>query len=263
MGLLDSLKLCSNDHVNLNAPQATLRYRNIILQKPFLKKIYLDFYRRIQKYLKDLSPCAKVVELGSGGGFLKEIYPNLITSDIIELPHVDMTFSGLEMPFKMESLDALVMVDVLHHIPNARLFFQEARRCLRPGGRMVMIEPANTFWSRFIYQNFHHEAFDPCGTWEFSSSGPLSSANGAIPWILFFRDRFQFEKEFPELKIKVLQNHTSLRYLLSGGLSYRQLLPSCFYPLVVLLELGLCPLNNLCGMFLTIVLEKQKSSPAA
>ena len=144
MGFLDFLKLPSYNSDNLDSPQATVRHREIILQKLFLKNIYLDFYRRIQSNLEGLTPCQTVVELGSGGGFFKDIYPHLITSDIIEISNVDMIFSGLDMPFKAQSVDAFVMVDVLHHIPDARAFFQEASRCLRPGGRMIFIEPANT-----------------------------------------------------------------------------------------------------------------------
>jgi SAM-dependent methyltransferase len=259
MNLLDRLKLPHHkDLADLDAPQTTLRHREIIHQKYFLRNIYLDFYGQIQQNLADLTPCNMVVELGSGGGFYKEVRPSVIASDIMPLPHIDINFSGIKRPFKNESLDALVMFDVLHHIPDARSFFQESRRCLRPGGRMIMIEPANTLWSRFIYQYFHHETFDPQGDWSFPCHGPLSSANVAIPWILFSRDRQQFEQEFPELKIKTFKNHTPFRYVLSGGLSYCQFLPSFLYSFVVICEQCLTPFNNLLGMFLTIVLEKQE-----
>ncbi|MBK8443443.1 MAG: hypothetical protein IPL35_08515 [Sphingobacteriales bacterium] len=52
-----------------------------------------------------------------------------------------------------------------------------------------MSEPANTAWGRFFYQNFHHEPFQPeAASWEIPSTGPLSGANGALPWIIFKRD---------------------------------------------------------------------------
>jgi hypothetical protein len=34
--------------------------------------------------------------------------------------------------------------------------------------------------------------------WSFPAVGPLSGANGALPWILFERDRARFEREFPQ-----------------------------------------------------------------
>ena len=42
------------------------------------------------------------------------------------------------------SLDGIVMTDVLHHIPDCTSLFHEAARVIRPGGRVVMIEPWNT-----------------------------------------------------------------------------------------------------------------------
>ena len=145
------------------------------------------------------------------------------------------------MPFDNQSLDAIVMIDVLHHIPDARAFFREATRCLKPGGRVVMIEPANTCWGRFIYTHFHHEGFDPNTVWEFQSQGPLSTANGALPWIVFNRDRRQFESEFPSLQIINIRHHTPFRYLASGGLTLRQLVPTWSYPLFKGLEFCLSP----------------------
>jgi SAM-dependent methyltransferase len=51
------------------------------------------------------------------------------------------------MPFEDGTADAFVMLDVLHHVPTPAEFCQEASRCLRPGGRIVMIEPANTVFA--------------------------------------------------------------------------------------------------------------------
>jgi hypothetical protein len=85
-----------------------------------------------------------------------------------------------------------------------------------------MIEPGNTVWRRFVYQNFHHETFDPKVGWVFESKGPLSTANGAIPWIVFHRDRAMFLEQYPDFKIIKTQFHTPFRYLLSGGFTLRQ-----------------------------------------
>ncbi|MHC4174854.1 MAG: class I SAM-dependent methyltransferase [Planctomycetota bacterium] len=243
---------------DLDDPVTTLLHAEIIEKKPFLRKLYIDFYKQFEKVVSD--PQGKVlVELGSGAGFIKEVISNAITSDILELPNVDKVFSALEMPFERASVDAFFMFDVLHHITDPRAFFREALRCLKIGGRIVMIEPANTLWSRFIYKNFHHELFDTQAKWEMDSlqeTGPLSHGNGALPWIIFSRDRRVFENEFPSLRIVRMRNHTPLRYLLSGGLTLRQLVPSFTYPAVKAIEYALSPVNNLLGMFQTIELEK-------
>lgn len=257
---------------DLDDPATTLLHAEIIQKKPFLKKLYIDFYKQFEKAVSD-SKNKVLVELGSGGGFIKEVINNVITSDVLELPNVDKVFSALDMPFEEASVDAFFMFNVLHHITEPRAFFREALRCLKVCGRVVMIEPANTLWSRFIYKNFHHEAFDAqapewcCrgqAKWEpgprkagtLQESGPLSGGNGALAWIIFWRDRKIFESEFPSLRIVRMRNHTPLRYLLSGGLTLRQLVPSFSYPAVKAIEYTLPPINDLLGMFQTIELEK-------
>ena len=253
---LGSLKLPETRHIeDLDDPATTLLHAEIVKKKLFLRKLYIDFYKQLGRAVSN--PENKVlVELGSGGGFIKEVISNVITSDIIELPNVDKVFSAVNMPFEQASIDGFFMFDVLHHIVDPRAFFTEALRCLKVSGNIVMIEPANTLWSRFIYRHFHHELFDTEGKWELKEIGPLSCGNGAIPWIIFSRDRKIFENEFPSLRIVRMHNHTPLRYLLSGGLTLRQLVPSFSYPVIKAIECALSPINNLLGMFQTIELEK-------
>ena len=94
--------------------------------------------------------------------------------------------NGQALPFASGSLRAIVMTDVMHHIPNVRLFFQEASRCVPPGGVISMIEPWVTAWSKFIYTHLHHEPFDPSAEeWAFPASGPLSGATTRCPGSCF------------------------------------------------------------------------------
>ncbi len=256
MKIIDWLRLPETKEItDLDDPATTLLHAEIIQRKPFLKRVYIDFYRQFVRAIGE--PEGKMlVELGSGGGFIKDVIPGVVTSDILELSNVDKVFSAAAMPFDNASVDAFFMIDVLHHIGEPRAFFSEALRRLRTGGKIVMIEPANTLWSRFIYRNFHHELFDMEAGWELGETGPVSHGNGALPWIIFSRDRKIFEREFPRLKIAAMRNHTPLRYLLSGGLTLRQLVPSFSHLPFKALECLLNPLNDLLGMFQTIELQK-------
>ena len=75
----------------------------------------------------------------------------------------------------------------------------------------MLIEPWRTAWSEIIYRRFHYEPFRPdARTWEFDSPGPLSGANGALPWIVFERDRTAFEREFPFLRVVSIHLHSKL-----------------------------------------------------
>lgn len=241
---------------DLDDPDNILLLRRIIQRKPFLRKTYRSFYRELLRKSASAPSGGEVIELGSGASFLKKLAPQIVTSDILPYEGVDRVFSALNMPMADDSVSALLMVDVLHHLKDSRQFFREALRCLKLGGKIVMIEPANTAWSRFIYRNFHHEPFEVKGEWGFELGGPLSGANMAIPWIIFCRDAQQFAKEFPQFRVCSITVHTPLRYLLSGGLSLKQLLPSCFYPLVLGVEKLLSPLNRYLGLFMTVELEK-------
>lgn len=256
MNIIEWLKLPETRRIkDMDDPATSQLHAEIIQKKLFLKKLYCDFYKQFKKAVPD--PEKKVlVEIGSGGGFIKEVISNVITSDILALPNVDEAFPAYDMPFENCSVNAFFMIDVLHHITDSRAFFREALRCLKKSGKIIMIEPANTWWGSFIYMNFHHELFDIRAGWGLEDIGPLSHGNGAIPWIIFKRDREIFEKEFPAFKITEMHNHTPLRYLLSGGLTLRQLVPSFCYPLIKAIEYALLPANDLLGMFQTIELQK-------
>jgi len=240
---------------HLDDPRTTIHHRNIILSKNFLKKIYIDWYSNFIDEAKK-NPGGKYLEIGSGGGFLKDLWPNVVTSDIMPLPHVEMEFSAEKLPFKEAELDGIFMVNVLHHIPHPYLFFKEAERTLKPGCKIIMVEPANTPISRFIYQIFHHEPFLPDAGWEIQSTGPLSGANGAIPYIYLIRDRNKFEKDFPSLKIESIKLHTALRYTLSGGVSRKNLVPNWTYGFWKAAEY-FPGVNKLSGMMGTYVVSKK------
>lgn len=246
--------------IDINDPDTTSRRREIIRQKKFLYKIYDEWYGIIQKALPALT--GPVVELGSGAGFLRERIPNIIRSEIFPNENLDVVLDGRDLPFPDASLTAIVMTDVMHHIPDADRFLSEVERCLRPAGRMIMIEPWVTWWGSIVYRNFHHEPFEPeANTWSFPSSGPLSGANGALPWIVFERDRGRFEQQYPSLRIDRINPLMPLCYLLSGGVSLRSLLPGAVYGLVRAIEGCLRPLAARLGMFAVIVVTKIESGP--
>lgn len=240
---------------SLDDPRTTLRHREIILEKPFLKNIYIDWYSNFMNIIPEL-PNGKMLEIGSGGGFLKKLMPSVITSDILPLPHCDMLFSAEQMPFEANELSAIFMVNVFHHIPRPYLFLREAERTLKKGGLIIMIEPANTFLSRFIYKKFHHEPFEETGAWEIQTTGPLSGSNQALPYIYCIRDKEKFQKEFPHLRIKKIVYHTPFKYILSGGVSRHALLPNWSYKIISFVEMLCAPLMKQIALFNTITIER-------
>jgi SAM-dependent methyltransferase len=211
---------------NLDAPDRIDELRRVVASKPALKRLYDETYA---KYAACLTRCPRVgiaLELGSGASFAKDRLPELITSDVIEYAGLDRVVDATAMPFEAQSLRAIFMSNVFHHIPDVAAFLREAERCLMPGGRVFMVDQHVGHLSRFILAHAHHEPFAPTAhQWRFDSEGPLSGANGALAWMVFSRDRARFKREFPQLRLERYEPHTPLRYWLSGGLKTWSLLP--------------------------------------
>jgi SAM-dependent methyltransferase len=242
--------------IDIDDPCTTAYRKRIIREKTFLMRIYRKWYSDLAAALPP-GPGA-VLELGSGAGFLAEYVPGLVTSEIFYLQGVSLVADACALPFADKSLKAIVMTDVLHHLPEARRFFAEAARCLRPGAVIAMHEPWVSRWSRLVYPLTHYEPFLPeTSSWEFPTTGPLSGANGALPWIIFERDRLAFESTFPEFEIRLVKPGTPLGYLASGGVSTRSIMPGRAYPAWRLVETLLSPWMNTWAMFAHVRLVRK------
>lgn len=240
--------------LHVDDPATTELRKEIIASKPFLKAIYDEWYTTLAQNVPPGE--GLVLELGSGGGYAAEFISGLITSDVFP-SRAKVVCNGQALPFADAALRAIVLTNVLHHMPKVRQFFAEATRCLRPGGKILMIEPWVTPWSRFIYKNFHQEPFDPgARDWEFAERGPLSSANGALPWMVISRDRQKFEEEFPKLQIENVLPFLPFRYLVSGGVGMRSLMPGFTHGTWASVEHLLGPQMARLGMFAFIAVRR-------
>ena len=241
--------------LNIDDPRTTHLRLQIIQEKRFLRRIYQEWYRAIVTALPPSG--GAVLELGAGGGFMSDFIPELITSELFYCPKIRAVLDAARLPFVGNSLRGIVMINVLHHLPQPRLFFSEATRCVRSGGVVAMIEPWVTAWSRFVYTRLHHEPFLlEAPSWELPNSGPLSGANDALPWIIFGRDRLKFEREFPQWQIESIKPMMPFRYLLSGGVSLRAFAPDWSFGLWRQIENALGPLSKQLAMFALIVLRR-------
>ena len=78
-----------------------------------------------------------------------------------------------------------------------------------------------------------------------------------MPWIIFHRDRMMFEQEFPEWQVERVTPFMPFAYLLSGGVSLRQLMPGWSYKLVRWFESALTPAMPKLAMFAHILLTRK------
>ncbi len=244
--------------LDLDDPETTVRRRDLALSKKSLNLSYRKWYAQFQE-IDRMAPPGIRLELGSGGGFLAEVIPGLVTTDVLPLPFVDMVCQAEDLPQADGTVGAIFMINVLHHVCDVDRFFKEAQRVLVDGGVVAMIEPYVSPFSRVVYTHLHHEPFETSApSWKLEASGPLSGGNDALPWNIFVRDRAIYDRRYPGLVVEEVRPHTFLSHLLSGGVTLRSLVPAAAIPLLQALESRLGPSIRHVAVFATIVLRKSR-----
>jgi SAM-dependent methyltransferase len=229
-----------------------------IKRNGFLEEIYLDFYARLLGEIP-ASRFPRVLELGSGGGFLKEVAPHVVTSECVEVPGIERVVDACKIgdSFAPGSLDAICALNVFHHLPDAAGFLRGASGVLRSGGRVVLIEPWFTPVGQWFHRLIHHE---PCvndaNFWGIVGSGRMLAANTRLPTSVFRDSDERFAREFPELRIVRREPFHKWLYLMSGGLKINTRVPRRLARRLVSWDRRLAAGNRVAGIFALIVVER-------
>lgn len=130
---------------------------------------------------------------------------------------------------------------------------------LRPGGRVVIVDPYCSPISTLAYRRFHHERTD-LATLPFerdaqTSEAPLES-NQARATLVFYRNRGEYLRRWPDLPIAAEERFAFLVYPLSGGFTRPPLLPAMLYTPLTLLERALRPAAPLLAFRCLVALER-------
>lgn len=195
-------------------------------EKAVLQEIYRDYYQRIKM---ELTP-GLTLEVGSGCGTFKEELGDIITTDIVPSPWIDVVADAQALPLKTGTLFNMIMVDVLHHLGNPLAFLKEASRVLRTGGKLVLIEPAITPISLFFYHFFHPERVDfsyrPHHDFRPEKRENPFDGNQAIPTLLFGKYKSFLARLLPEFELTKKERLSFVAYPLSGGYRHWSLIPA-------------------------------------
>lgn len=235
-------------------------YRAIWSEKPVLRAIYSDYYRRIRAACAD----GPTLEVGGGSGNMKDFANDVVTTDIVIAPWLDAVCDAQALPFADASFANIVMVDVLHHIARPARFLAEAERVLVPGGRVILVEPGITPLSGLFYRLFHDEPVD-------MSQDPLDPSpppakdpfegNQGLPTRLFGRDRQRLTAAIPHLHLRRRSWLSLFAYPLSGGFRRWRLVPARLTPALLALEKIVLPvLGPLMAFRLFAVIEKSSDA---
>jgi SAM-dependent methyltransferase len=111
------------------------------------------------------------VKLNIGCG--NDIRPGYINCDKVEIPGVDqiVDLDGI-LPFEGESIDEILLIDVLEHVNDIIKTMEELHRILKKGGRVSIRVPYWNSWATYAdpthkrgFHEFFFCFFDPCSDW--------------------------------------------------------------------------------------------------
>lgn len=238
------------------------RQRDVWLKKPVLRLLYNHWYSQCLAFFSSERP---VVEIGAGSGNFKSYYRDVISTDVFPSgPWIDLVMDAHALALARNKTGNVFVFDVLHHLQRPLDFLRQAVASIKPGGRLVVCEPALSPWSRFVYGVFHHEPVDD--NWDlFGLDGkPMQEdrrhefANAAIPELLFWKNRATTLALLEPCRLVHAEKFGFLLYPLTGGFGYRSYLPSTGFATLQKLEDRIMqPLAGwLTGMRMIVVLEK-------
>jgi SAM-dependent methyltransferase len=239
------------------ADARTLENRRQWERKPALREVYIDLYRKMVEHCVP----GRTLEIGGGSGNFKQFREDVISTDIAHAPWLDLVCDAQRLPFCPDSFANIVMFDVLHHIEHPGTFFREAERILRPGGRIVMVEPAITPVSWFFYHFLHEEpvvlSADPLQEGKPTPGRDPYASNQAIPTLIAGRHRNQFHALFPHLRIRKVLRMSLFAYPLTGGFKAWSLIGEGAVKPALRIEDRLAgPLGRLLGFRMLLVVER-------
>ena len=234
------------------------RRYDIWQNKNVLRLIYQEWFKWMAEMRSKIA--GVTLEIGGGSGGLKSSFPDIYSSDVSFCPRLDLCLNAEQVPFKNDSLSNIVGFDIIHHMHNPLALFSEAERCLKRGGRLILIEPYLTPFSR-IGWCLHSEPIDfKVDIFKKNDNGNppakfICESNQAVPTILFKKEFKRFLESFPRLKIITRKPFSYLAYPLSGGFEGKQLLPSRVYPFLAKVEKHLDFLAEWCACRIFVALE--------
>lgn len=132
--VLKSFPILYNFLINVISPVCPAGY--------FSRRNFLNDY--LSKH-----PDAIIINLGSG---VSDISDRVSNVDIFTYPNVNLTCDISTIPFKDASVDLVVNIAVLEHVPDPEKVVEEIFRILKPGGMIYCFFP--------FMQGFHAAPYD-------------------------------------------------------------------------------------------------------
>lgn len=230
-------------------------------RKPLLREIYSIFYKRILSFIKR-DVAGEIVELGSGIGNFKSVYPQAIATDIFPNPWIDRIEDAYKLSSKDGGISNLILFDVFHHLKYPGLALKEFHRSLNQNGRVIIFDPSISLLGFLVYGVFHHEPVawrkkiewmpenreDPNKDYYAAQGNATRVFAKGSPLISLI------EKDW---KVIVVKKYADVSYVLSGGFSKPALYPKIFLPVLKIADKILSLFPWIFATRILVVLEKK------
>ena len=198
------------------------RNREIWQRKALLREVYAAMYARIGAAMNGDGPS---IEIGSGIGALRDSVGGVLMTDSFVRPWLDAALDAYALPFRAGTLAHIVGFDVFHHLARPMAFLAEARRTLKSGGRVILVEPYISATGRIVYGPFHDEPIAMSEPIDRSTEPPASgyhAAQGNATRLFFGAEARAWESEW---RLVEATPFAAFAYVCSGGFSRPALYP--------------------------------------
>jgi len=101
-------------------------------------------WRFLAEQIARLDPIALILDVGAGRGDFAEAFQGhpTLALDVYPYPEVDLVCDLTQLvPFRPESLDAIVLMNVMEHVYNTHALLAAFHKLLKPGGILLVAIP--------------------------------------------------------------------------------------------------------------------------
>jgi SAM-dependent methyltransferase len=247
--------------VDVDSVDRIIKHRELLLRKRMIREVFFEIYALLgdaeAKYFS--LGKGKKIEIGSGSSLLKTVMPDVEVTDVVPYEGLDRVVDAMDMPYEDGSLKTIFGIHCFHHLSDPYKFLSEIERVCSRGGGAILVDPYFGPLASLVFERlFSNEHFDKLGPAVTEHGGPMSDANQALSYVVFRREIGTFVQKFPNLELVAMEPIGNyVRYLISGGVNFRQLLPDLSIPALKLLESALWPLRHTFALHHMSVVRKR------